>query len=36
MKNEDELTKNHRTDKENFTGFMPEERGSIYCPVCFI
>ena len=33
MKNVDELTKNHRTDKENFTGFMPEERGSIYCPV---
>ena len=33
MKNEDALTKNHRTDKENFTGFMPEERGSIYCPV---
>ena len=33
MKNEDALTKNHRTDKENFTGFMAEERGSIYCPV---
>ena len=33
IKNEDELNKNHRTDKENFTGCMPEERGSIYCPV---
>jgi hypothetical protein len=33
VKNTDELTKNHRNDKENFSGFMPEEPGSVYCPV---
>lgn len=29
----DELTKNHRLDKETSSGIMPEIKGSIYCPV---
>lgn len=32
-KNVDELTKNHRDDKESFSGYMPEERGSEFCPM---
>lgn len=29
----DELTKNHKIDKESSSGIMPEVPGSIFCPV---